>query len=65
MSILVTGSTGRIGSLVVRQLVASGAKVRALTRSPETANFPPEVMPVRGDLLDADAMRQALEGVKT
>ncbi len=65
MSILVTGSTGRIGSQVVAQLAASGASVRALTRSPEKAAFPAGVTAVRGDLLDADAMRQALDGVKT
>jgi uncharacterized protein YbjT (DUF2867 family) len=65
MTILVTGSTGRIGAQVVAQLAQSGAKVRALTRSPEKANFPIGVTPVRGDLLDADAMRQALTGVKT
>ena len=65
MSILVTGSTGRIGSQVVAQLAASGAKVRTLTRSPEKAVFPAAVTAVRGDLIDADAMRQALTGVKT
>jgi uncharacterized protein YbjT (DUF2867 family) len=65
MSILVTGSTGRIGTQVVTQLAASGADVRALTRTPEKAGFPAGVTPVRGDLLDADAMRQALAGVKT
>lgn len=65
MSILVTGSTGRIGSQVVTQLAASGASVRALTRAPEKAAFPAGVTAVRGDLLDADAMRQALAGVKT
>ncbi len=65
MSILVTGSTGRIGSQVVARLAASGATVRALTRTPEKAAFPAGVTAVRGDLLDADAMRQALDGVKT
>ncbi len=65
MSILVTGSTGRIGSQVVARLAASGASVRALTRSPEKAAFPAGVTAVAGDLLDADAMRQALTGVKT
>ena len=65
MSILVTGSTGRIGAQVVAQLAASGASVRALTRSPEKAGFPEGVAAVRGDLLDADAMRRALAGVKT
>ena len=65
MSILVTGSTGRIGTEVIHRLAASGASVRALTRSPEKADFPAGVTPIRGDLLDADAMRQALVGVKT
>ncbi|HSI50681.1 MAG TPA: NmrA/HSCARG family protein [Ideonella sp.] len=65
MSILVTGSTGRIGAQVVTQLAASGANVRALTRTPEKAEFPAGVTAVRGDLLDADAMRLALAGVNT
>lgn len=65
MSILVTGSTGRIGSQVVARLAASGASVRALTRAPERAAFSAGVTAVRGDLLDADAMREALSGVKT
>lgn len=65
MTILVTGSTGRIGSQVISQLANSGASVRALTRSPEKAHFPAGVSAVKGDLLDADAMRAALAGVKT
>ncbi len=65
MSILVTGSTGRIGGQIVALLAASGASVRALTRNPEKAAFPDGVTAVRGDLLDADAMRRALVGVKT
>ena len=65
MTILVTGSTGRIGAQVVDQLARSGRTVRALTRSPEKASFPPGVVAVKGDLLDADAMRAALAGVKT
>ncbi|HEY4083529.1 MAG TPA: NmrA family NAD(P)-binding protein [Burkholderiaceae bacterium] len=65
MSILVTGSTGRIGAQVVAQLAAGGARVRALTRTPEKADFPDGVTAVAGDLLDADAMRRALVGVKT
>ena len=65
MSILVTGSTGRIGAQVVAQLAASGASFRALTRTPEKAGFPAGVTAVRGDLLEADAMRLALAGVNT
>lgn len=65
MSILVTGSTGKIGSKVVTQLAQQGFAVRALTRSPEKAQFPAGVTAVTGDLLDADAMRAALKGVST
>ena len=59
MTILVTGSTGRIGAQVVDQLARSGRAVRALTRSPGKSSFPPGVLAVKGDLLDADAMRAA------
>ena len=65
MSILVTGSTGKIGSKVVTQLAQQGMKVRALTRTPEKAHFPEGVTPVKGDMLDADAMRVALKGAST
>lgn len=36
--ILVVGASGGIGSAVVRELLARGAAVRAVTRSPETAD---------------------------
>jgi len=65
MSILVTGSTGKIGSQVVSKLVAKGAQVRALTRSPEKATFPAGVEAVKGDLLDTISVRTALQGVST
>lgn len=65
MTILVTGSTGRIGSHIIDQLAQRGVAVRALTRAPEKASFPAGVTAVKGDLLDADAMRAALAGVKT
>lgn len=65
MTILVTGSTGLIGSRVVAALAAGDAEVRALTRTPETASFPHGVTAVAGDLLDVGAMRDALRGVDT
>jgi uncharacterized protein YbjT (DUF2867 family) len=65
MSILVTGSTGTIGSQVVTQLQGKDADVRALTRSPEKEQFPAGVTPVKGDLLDLDSVRAALIGVST
>ena len=65
MSILVTGSTGVIGSQVLAHLVGKGVEVRALTRSPEKARFPAGVIPVKGDLSDVDSLRQAIQGVST
>jgi uncharacterized protein YbjT (DUF2867 family) len=65
MSILVTGSTGTIGSEVVTQLQGKNADVRALTRSPEKAQLPVGVTPVKGDLSDLDSVRAALSGVST
>lgn len=65
MTILVTGSTGTIGSLVVRQLAERGADVRAMVRDPAKAKLPPGVAPVRADFLDIDAIRAALAGTRT
>jgi uncharacterized protein YbjT (DUF2867 family) len=65
MTILVSGSTGAIGSQVVAGLCGKGVEVRALARSPDKATFPPGVTVVKGDLLDVDSMRAALTGVTT
>ena len=65
MTILVTGSTGTIGSQVLAHLQGRNVDVRALTRSPEAAQLPSGVTPVRGDLADPDSLRAALEGVST
>jgi uncharacterized protein YbjT (DUF2867 family) len=40
MTIVVTGATGNVGRPLVCQLAAAGARVRAVTRSPQTAAFP-------------------------
>jgi uncharacterized protein YbjT (DUF2867 family) len=65
MTILVTGSTGTIGSQVLNKLQGRGANVRALTRSPEKARFPSDITPVKGDLADPDSLRSAMKGVDT
>jgi uncharacterized protein YbjT (DUF2867 family) len=65
MAILVTGSTGVIGAQVLNHLQGQGVEVRALTRSPETAQFPAGVIPVRGEVGDIDAFRSAMNGVST
>ncbi|WP_010186296.1 NmrA/HSCARG family protein [Sphingomonas sp. PAMC 26605] len=65
MTILVTGSTGTIGSQVLAFLDGHGAEIRALTRSPEKARFLDGVTAVKGDLSDIDSVRAALAGVST
>lgn len=65
MSILVTGSTGTIGTQVLGSLQGRGVEVRAFTRSPDTAKLPSDVTPVRGDLADVETVRAALDGVST
>ena len=63
MTVLVTGSTGAVGSQAVRHLAAAGVEVRALTRAPEKAHFPDGVVPVRGEFTDPAVLREALDGV--
>jgi uncharacterized protein YbjT (DUF2867 family) len=65
MTILVTGSTGTIGSQVLNHLSAAHVDVRALTRSPDKAQLPKGVTAVSGDLADVDSFRAALEGIST
>jgi len=65
MTILVTGATGRVGRHVVDQLVTRGAAVRVLTRDPAKADFAKGVDVAQGDLLDLDALRAAISGVRT
>ena len=65
MTILVTGSTGTIGSQVLTHLQRRGAEVHALTRSPERAQVPAGVIPVGGEVGDIDSLRSALAGVST
>jgi uncharacterized protein YbjT (DUF2867 family) len=60
---LVIGSTGNIGSQVVRQLAARGDHVRAMTRSPESARFPQEVELVRGDIKLPETLDGCLDGI--
>jgi len=65
MNILVAGSTGTIGSLVVRGLAQQGVSVHALTRQPDKVSFPAGVTAVKGDMTDIPSMRAALEGADT
>ncbi len=62
--VLVTGATGRVGRVVVDQLLAAGVPVRALTRRPSGANLPPAVEVASGDLTVPESLDVALEGVR-
>jgi (4-alkanoyl-5-oxo-2,5-dihydrofuran-3-yl)methyl phosphate reductase len=63
--ILITGSTGNVGSEVVKQLANAGHKVRALVRDPKeaTGRLPTTVDVVVGDLDNVDTLVNALKGV--
>ncbi len=65
MTILVTGSTGTIGSQLVAELAAQGADVHAFTRDHAKASFPAGVTAVKGDLLDVTSLRAALAPAST
>lgn len=65
MTILITGATGQIGSLIVERLAARGLGAKLLTTDPKKRTFPAGMLPVKGDLIDPTSMRAALAGVET
>ncbi len=65
MTILVTGATGTIGSLVLQSLAQRGASVRALVREAGKAALPAGASEVVADMSDVASMRQALTGVRS
>ena len=52
MTILVTGSTGTVGSQVLPRLAGQGIPVRALTRDPSKLTASADVEPVAGGVCD-------------
>ncbi len=63
--ILVTGSTGNVGTELVPLLRGKGHDVRALVRSPEQAPLQRGVEVVCGDLNDEASLRSAMDGVRS
>ncbi|SHE63251.1 NAD(P)H-binding protein [Pedobacter caeni] len=61
--ILVTGATGNVGRHLISQLLSTGHKVSALTRTPDRANLPSEAELILGNLTDTQSLLTAFEGV--
>ncbi|MBJ7248711.1 MAG: NAD(P)H-binding protein [Thermoleophilia bacterium] len=59
--VLITGSTGFIGSRLARRLVSAGIPVRALARSSSATVVPGAELMV-GDLTDRDSLERACDG---
>lgn len=62
-TILVTGATGYVGGELLRPLAGRGHNVRAMTRNPGRSDFPDGVEGVEGDVMQADSLARALDGV--
>jgi nucleoside-diphosphate-sugar epimerase len=63
MRILILGSTGRIGRLVLKRALADGHDVVVLVRQPPTPDHDPRLVPVVGDITDPTAIAHAIPGV--
>ena len=59
--VLVTGATGRIGRVVVDQLLAAGVPVRALTRNSAAARLPAGAEVVSGDFTVPESLDAAVQ----
>jgi uncharacterized protein YbjT (DUF2867 family) len=60
--IVVTGATGHVGGALVAQLAGLNEPVRAMTRRPAAATFPPDVHVVYGDCDDVASLDAAMVG---
>ena len=65
MAILITGSTGYIGSLLTLKLADQGEDIRILVRKdPELAAFNrPNIKIFKGDITDPRSLETAMQGV--
>ncbi|MBC7541938.1 MAG: SDR family oxidoreductase [Candidatus Sericytochromatia bacterium] len=65
--ILLTGATGYVGGRLLQALEQSGHRLRCMARRPDflTPKVAPSTDVVAGDVLDADSLATALQGVHT
>ncbi|MFI6779410.1 NAD(P)H-binding protein [Nocardia sp. NPDC050412] len=63
MRILVLAATGNVGSQLVPHLRAAGHSVRAGTRNPASADFPPDVQVVRAELSEPETLLDCLDDI--
>jgi uncharacterized protein YbjT (DUF2867 family) len=64
MKVLVTGATGKVGSLLVTELIERGVDVRIFTRNEPNPNAVPNgIEVVVGDLLDTESVARAMAGI--
>ncbi len=65
-TVLITGATGYIGGRLLPRLEEAGHAIRCLSRNPEylQPRLGPLTVARRGDVLDAESLRPALEGVQ-
>jgi nucleoside-diphosphate-sugar epimerase len=65
-NVLLTGASGFLGQHLARELLATGAQVRALSRRPESdrALAALGAIPVRGDVTDPDSLQAAMRGIE-
>ncbi|MBV8436563.1 MAG: NmrA family NAD(P)-binding protein [Silvibacterium sp.] len=64
MSILVVGSSGTVGSEIIKLLALRGADFSALVQNPK-AKVPNDVKTIQGDITEISSMRAALRGIDT
>ncbi|MEO3892709.1 NAD(P)H-binding protein [Nonomuraea sp. B5E05] len=62
--IVITGATGAVGRLVIAQLLAEGAAVRAVSRSPQRSGLPDEVELAMGDPSRPGTMATCFDGAE-
>jgi uncharacterized protein YbjT (DUF2867 family) len=62
--VLLTGATGYVGGELLPVLLERGHRVRCLVRDPARKPLPEGAEPVRGDVLQEDGLREALDGAE-